>query len=139
LNRNLEPEVLISAAARPVVGTEAVRERLEGYLDGASYVLDQTLRGILGGKGPDDLRHLVRLPDYLKEVPNNLENYGEISSYPPAIHYQAVGWCDNDAENLSPVAPLDEAQRIVPLMGGRDSVLAAADEGMDQKEYSWAA
>jgi alkyl sulfatase BDS1-like metallo-beta-lactamase superfamily hydrolase len=36
LNRNLEPEVLISAAARPVVGKEAVRERLKGYLDGAS-------------------------------------------------------------------------------------------------------
>ena len=138
-NRNLEPEVLISAAARPVVGKEEVRKRLEGYLDGASFVLDQTLRGILGGKGPDDLRDLVRLPDYLQEVPNNLENYGEVSSYPPAIHYQAVGWYDNDAANLSPVAPLDEAQRIVPLMGGRDSVLAAAAEAMEKKEYSWAA
>ena len=138
-NRNLEPEVLISAAARPVVGKEEVQKRLEGYLDGASFVLDQTLRGILGGKGPDDLRHLVRLPDYLKEVPNNLENYGEVSSYPPAIYYQSVGWYDNDAANLSPVAPLDEAKRIVPLMGGRDKVLAAAEQAMDNKEYSWAA
>jgi len=139
LTRNLEPEVLISAAARPVVGKEEVRKRLEGYLDGASFVLDQTLRGILGGKGPDDLRHLVRLPDYLLEVPNNLESYGEVSSYPPAIHYQAVGWYDNDAAHLSPVAPLDEAQRIVPLMGGRDGVLAAAAAAMEKKEYSWAA
>ena len=138
-NRNLEPEVLISAGARPVVGKEEIRKRLEGYLDGASFVLDQTLRGILGGKGPDDLRHLVRLPDYLKEVPNNLENYGEISSYPPAIYHQAVGWYDNDAAHLAPVAPMDEAERIVPLMGGRDAVLAAADEAMDKKEYSWAA
>ncbi len=138
-NRNLEPEVLISAAARPVVGKEEVRKRLEGYLDGASFVLDQTLRGILGGKGPDDLRDLVRLPDYLKEVPNNLENYGEVSSYPPAIYYQAVGWYDNDAAHLSPVSPLDEAERIVPLMGGRDSVLKAAKKAMDKKEYSWAA
>jgi alkyl sulfatase BDS1-like metallo-beta-lactamase superfamily hydrolase len=137
--RDLEPEVLISAGARPIVGKEEIRERLEGYLDGASFVLDQTLRGILGGKGPDDLRHLVRLPDYLKEVPNNLESYGEVSSYPPAIHYQAVGWYDNDAVNLAPVAPLDEAQRIVPLMGGRDKVLAAAEEAMEHKEYSWAA
>jgi alkyl sulfatase BDS1-like metallo-beta-lactamase superfamily hydrolase len=138
-NRNLEPEVLISAAARPVVGKEEIRERLEGYLDGASFVLDQTLRGILGGKGPEELRHLVRLPDYLKEVPNNLENYGEISSYPPAIYYHAVGWYDNDAAHLAPVAPMDEAERIVPLMGGRDEVLAAAEAAMDKKEYSWAA
>ena len=138
-NRDLEPEVLISAAARPVVGKEAVRKRLEGYLDGASFVLDQSLRGILAGKGPDELRHLVRLPDYLREVPNNLENYGEISSYPPAIHYQSVGWYDNDAANLKPVSPLDEAERIVPLMGGRDAVLAAAAEAMEKKEYAWAA
>jgi alkyl sulfatase BDS1-like metallo-beta-lactamase superfamily hydrolase len=138
-NRNLEPEVLISAAARPVVGKEEIRARLEGYLDGASFVLDQTLRGILGGLGPDDLRHQVRLPEYLQEVPNNLQNYGEISSYPPAIYYQAVGWYDNDAAHLAPVAPLDEAERIVPLMGGRDKVLAAASEAMKKKEYSWAA
>jgi alkyl sulfatase BDS1-like metallo-beta-lactamase superfamily hydrolase len=138
-NRNLEPEALISAAARPVVGKEEVRKRLEGYLDGASFVLDQSLRGILGGKGPDDLRHQVRLPDYLKEVPNNLENYGEVSSYPPAIYYQSVGWYDNDAAHLSPVSPMDEAQRIVPLMGGRDGVLAAAEAAMEKKEYSWAA
>jgi len=138
-NRDLEPEVLISAAARPVVGKEEVRKRLEGYLDGASFVLDQTLRGILGGHGPDELRHLVRLPDYLREVPNNLESYGEVMSYPPAIYYQAVGWYDNDAANLKPVHPMEQAQRIVPLMGGRDAVLAAATAAMEKKEYSWAA
>ncbi len=91
----------ISAAARPVVGKELVRETLQGYLDGASFVLDQTLRGILGGKGPDELRHWVRFPKYLDEMPNNLQNYGEISSYSPAIYYQAVGWYDNAAANLS--------------------------------------
>lgn len=137
--RDLEPEVLISAAARPVVGKEEVRKRLEGYLDGASFVLDQTLRGILGGKGPDELRHTVRLPDYLREVPNNLESYGEVSAYPPAIHYQAVGWYDNDAAHLAPVPPQEEAKRIVPLMGGRSKVLAAATEAMENKEYAWAA
>lgn len=136
--RDLEPEALISAAARPIVGKQEVRKRLEGYLDGASFVLDQTLRAILGGKGPDELRHLVRLPDYLREVPNNLESYGEVSSYPPAIHYQAVGWYDNDAAHLSPVSPLDEARRIVPLMGGRSNVLAAAAQAMEKKEYAWA-
>ena len=137
--RDLEPEVLISAAARPVVGKEAVRERLEGYLDGASFVLDQSLRAILGGKGPDEMRHLVKLPEYLSAVPNNLQSYGEVSSYPPAIYYQSVGWYDNDAANLKPVSPQDEALRIVPLMGGRDAVLAAAREAMEKKEYSWAA
>lgn len=139
LNRDLKPEVLISAACRPVVGKDKVYKVLEGYMDGASFVLDQTLRGILGGKGPDELRHLVRFPKYLDESPNNLQNYGEISSYPPAIFYQCVGWYDNDAANLKPLAPEDEAHRIVPLMGGRDNVLAAATDALKKKEYAWAA
>lgn len=139
LTRDLEAEVLISAAAKSVVGKDKIKQVLEGYLDGASFVLDQSLRGILGGLGPDDLRHWVRFPEYLNEVPNNLQNYGEISSYSPAIYYQSVGWYDNDAANLKPVSPDDEAQRIVPLMGGQDKVLTAAQDAFGKKEYSWAA
>lgn len=139
LNRDLQPELLISAACRPLAGKDTIQKTLEGYLDGASYVLDQSLRGILGGKGPDQLRHLVTFPEYLNEIPNNLQTYGEISTYSPAIHYQCVGWYDNDAANLKPVSPEDEAQRIVPLMGGRDAVLAAARDALEKKEYSWAA
>jgi alkyl sulfatase BDS1-like metallo-beta-lactamase superfamily hydrolase len=138
-NRDLGAEVLISAGARAVVGKEEIKKRLEGYLDGASFVLDQTLRGILGGMGPDELRHWVKFPEYLAEVPNNLQNYGEISSYSPAIYYQSVGWYDNDAANLKPVSPDDEAERIVPLMGGRDKVLTTARAALDKKEYAWAA
>ncbi|VUX55864.1 putative alkyl sulfatase or beta-lactamase (modular protein) [uncultured Woeseiaceae bacterium] len=137
--RDLEAEVLISAAARPVVGKDNIRETLQGYLDGASFVLDQTLRGILGGKGPDELRHLVRFPKYLDEVPNNLQNYGEISSYSPAIYYQSVGWYDNDAANLKRVEPGDEANRMVALIGGRAKVLAAANDALEKHEFAWAA
>jgi len=50
-----------------------------------------------------------------------------------------VGWYDNDAANLKPVSPEDEAQRIVPLMGGRDKVLEAATNALSNKEYAWSA
>lgn len=138
-NRDLQPDVVISAAARPVVGKEKVQRVLEGYMDGASFVLDQSLRGILGGLGPDELRHAVTFPDYLNDIPNNLQNYGEISSYSPAIHYQCVGWYDNDAANLKKVSPDDEAVRIVALIGGRDKVLAASKEALENQEFAWAA
>lgn len=137
--RDLNPEVLISSASRPVVGAKKVRETLEQYLDGVSFVLDQTLRGILGGMGPDELRHFVKFPRYLDDAPPNLQSYGEISTYPPAIYYQAVGWYDNDAANLKPLAPADEAYRLVPLMGGREKVLDAARAALGKKEYAWAA
>ena len=81
--RDLNPDVLVSAAARPVVGEKNVRKTLADYLDGASFVLDQSLRGILAGMGPDELRHFVKFPKYLDDAPINLQGYGEISSYPP--------------------------------------------------------
>lgn len=139
LTLDLNPKVLISAASRPVVGAEQIRETLEQYMDGASFVLDQSLRGILAGLGPDDLRHFVKFPKYLDDAPINLQSYGEISSYPPAIFYQTVGWYDNDAANLKPLAPVDEARRLVPLIGGRTKVLEAAAQAMENKEYAWAA
>jgi len=137
--RDLNPDVLVSAASKPVVGAKKIRETVEQYMDGASFVLDQSLRGILGGLGPDDLRHFVKFPKYLDEAPINLQSYGEISSYPPAIYYQTVGWYDNDAANLKPLAPVEEARRLVPLMGGREKVIAAAREALKKKEYAWAA
>ena len=136
--RDFQPEVLISAAARPVVGKDNIQKILEGYMDGASFVLDQSLRGILGGLGPDDLRHFVHFPDYLDEIPNNLQAYGEISSYSPAIYYQSVGWYDNDAVNLKQLAPIDESRRLVPLLGGRSKVLEASKAAMDKGELTWA-
>jgi alkyl sulfatase BDS1-like metallo-beta-lactamase superfamily hydrolase len=87
LTRDLEPEVLISACVRPVIGRENVRQKLEAYMDGASFVLDQTLRGILGGKGPNELRHFVRFPKYLDDAPHNVQRYGARSL---RIHRQSI-------------------------------------------------
>jgi alkyl sulfatase BDS1-like metallo-beta-lactamase superfamily hydrolase len=75
----------------------------------------------------------------LDDAPFNLQNYGEISTYSPAIFYQAIGWYDNNAANMKPIAPIEEARRLVPLMGGREKVLEATRAALDKKEYAWAA
>ena len=116
--RDLQPEILISAGVLPVIGKDNVQKALAGYIDGANFVLDQTLRGILAGKGPDELRHFVRFPKYLDEMAHNLQSYGEISSYSPAIFYQAVGWYDNDAANLKPIARKRKRNASCPSWAG---------------------
>jgi alkyl sulfatase BDS1-like metallo-beta-lactamase superfamily hydrolase len=135
----LEAEVLVSAARRPIVGREEIQQALQLYMDGARFVLDQSLRGILKGLGPDDLRHFVKFPQYLDESLVNLQSYGEISSYPPAIFYQTVGWYDNDAANLKPIPPAAEARRWIELLGGEDGMLDAARKALDEREFAWAA
>ncbi|HSF84984.1 MAG TPA: alkyl sulfatase dimerization domain-containing protein [Acidimicrobiia bacterium] len=136
---DLEPDVLVSAARRPIVGRENIQQALQLYMDGARFVLDQSLRGILKGLGPDDLRHFVKFPRYLDESLVNLQSYGEISSYPPAIFYQSVGWYDNDAANLKPIPPVEEARRWIELLGGEEAMLEAARKALDEREFAWAA
>jgi alkyl sulfatase BDS1-like metallo-beta-lactamase superfamily hydrolase len=136
---DLEAEVLVSAARRPIVGRKNIQQALQLYMDGARFVLDQSLRGILNGLGPDDLRHFVKFPQYLDESLVNLQSYGEISSYPPAIFYQTVGWYDNDAANLKPIPPADEARRWIDLLGGEEGMLEAARKALDEREFAWAA
>lgn len=139
LVRDLEPEALIGYAHRPLVGADAIRATLNAYSDGISFVLDQTLRHILGGYGPDDLRHMIRLPDYLAADPHNFESYGELSFQTPAIFYHAVGWWDNDGATMFRASPREEAERLVALIGGRDKVLAEARAVYARKEVAWAA
>ena len=137
--RDLEPEVLIGYAHRPIVGKDKIMNTLSAYLDGIAFTLDQTLRHILGGYGPDDVRHMVKMPEYLEEDPHNFQSYGELSFQTPAIYYHTVGWYDGDAANIFRPSPKEEAERIVALIGGRDKVLKEAEAAFDKKEYAWSA
>ena len=139
LVRDLEPEALIGYAHRPLVGKEKIRATLNAYLDGIAFTLDQTLRHILGGYGPDDLRHMIKMPEYLEEDPHNFQSYGELSFQTPAIYYHTVGWYNGDAATIFRPSPREEAERIVQLIGGRDKVLQEAQAAYDKKEYAWSA
>ena len=139
LVRDLEPETLIGYAHRPIVGKEKIRGTLNAYLDGIAFTLDQSLRHILGGYGPDDLRHMIKMPDYLAEDPHNFESYGELSFQTPAIYYHTVGWYNGDAATIFRPSPQEEAERIIKLIGGRDKVMQEAQAAYDKKEYAWSA
>jgi alkyl sulfatase BDS1-like metallo-beta-lactamase superfamily hydrolase len=108
-------------------------------MDQITLTFDQTLRGILGGLGPDEIRHEIYYTPHLKEIAENAEAYGENIHFPAAIYQYAIGWFDNDVTTLFKIHPDEEAERMVALMGGRDEVITAAQNAFDQKEYAWAA
>lgn len=137
--RDLQPEALLNTHARPIVGKEEVHRRLTGYMDQMTLTYDQTLRGILGGLGPDDLRHFIHIPPHLQEIPENAQVYGETVHFPEAIYQYVIGWFDGDVTKLFQVSPKEEASRLVELMGGRKKVLAAARECLAKKEFAWGA
>ncbi len=139
LIRDLEPEHLINTHSIPVSGQEKIQEVLGGYYDAIMYLYDQTIRGILLGKTPDELRYWVQLPKDLAEQPNNQMSYGEFSYYPPYIYQYALGWFGRDSENLNPIAPEDKARKIVKGFGGVDAVKTELGKTMKNKEHAWSA
>ncbi|MCH8073784.1 MAG: MBL fold metallo-hydrolase [Proteobacteria bacterium] len=139
LIRDLQPEHLINTHSIPVTGAEKIQEVLSGYYDAIMYLYDQTIRGILLGKTPDELRYWVQLPKDLAEQPNNQMSYGEFSYYPPYIYQYAIGWFGRDSENLNPVAPVVQAQKIVAGFGGVDAVKTELHKTIKNREYAWSA
>ncbi|WP_424095907.1 alkyl sulfatase dimerization domain-containing protein [Moorena producens] len=137
--RDLNPTYLINATAVPIIGKAEVAEALINYTDLVTLTYDQSLRGILRGLRPDELRYFIYKPQHLADAPYNAETYGETPWFPPAMFYYQMGWYDRDPTKLFPLPPQETAQRLVALMGGRDAVVAAAQEALDREEYAWAA
>jgi alkyl sulfatase BDS1-like metallo-beta-lactamase superfamily hydrolase len=137
--RDLQPEHLLSTHARTISGEAKVREALLNYMDLITLTYDQTLRGILRGLGPDDLRYFIHKPAHLSQAPNNAEIYGETTWFPPAVFYHQMGWYDRDTTSIYRLPPAQESERLVQLMGGRDAVVGAARAALDEREYAWAA
>jgi alkyl sulfatase BDS1-like metallo-beta-lactamase superfamily hydrolase len=139
LIRSLQPEILVNTHTFPVKGKAEVREHLNLFSDGIAFIVDQTLRGILQGLGPDELRTFVQLPPHLEAFPFLTESYGELQWYPPYFFNHALGWWDGDAATLYRLPPDDEAARLVALMGGPGKVRSAAGASLAEQEYAWAA
>jgi alkyl sulfatase BDS1-like metallo-beta-lactamase superfamily hydrolase len=137
--RDLQPEILANTHTRPLVGKDEIMKRLTGYMDQLTLIYDQTLRGILGGLTPAEIRHAIYIPEHMQGIPENAQSYGETIHFPEAIYNYVIGWFDGDVTELFKVAPMDEAERMVELMGGKAKVVSAARQALEEKEYAWGA
>jgi alkyl sulfatase BDS1-like metallo-beta-lactamase superfamily hydrolase len=137
--RGLRPATIVGTHARALTGQAAIRSTLDAVIDALDLVFDQTMRGILRGLGPEELRAFVRLPEPLASHPFLAEVYGEASHYGPYLYHHALGWFDGDAASINPLPPDEQAARLVDAMGGRAAVLARVREAMAAHEWAWAA
>ncbi|MFV0449156.1 MAG: alkyl sulfatase dimerization domain-containing protein [Vibrio sp.] len=135
----LDPEILLSTHSTSLIGKDKINARLESYHDGLAFVLDQSLKNIALGQGPDELRYSVKLPKYLKESPILVQNYGEISIMPPRIYTALFGQYDRNAAHLNKLHPKDEAGRMVAAMGGEEKTYNVAKQAFDNGDYLWSA
>jgi alkyl sulfatase BDS1-like metallo-beta-lactamase superfamily hydrolase len=136
--RDLAPEMLIGQPTLTLKGKDKIFGHLNNYIDFSNVMLDQTLRGMLKGLGPEDLIDFVQLPEHLRQDPYLAEIYGMFCWYPPYIAQFALGWWDGDAATLFRLPRKEIALRLVPALGGKDKVLALAREAQQKREYAWA-
>ena len=113
--RDLQPEILIGQPTPALKGKDQIFQHLNNYIDFSNLMLDQTLRGMLKGLGPEDLIDFVQLPEHLQKDPYLAEIYGLFCWYPPYIAQFALGWWDGDAATLFRLPRREIALRLVPL------------------------
>jgi alkyl sulfatase BDS1-like metallo-beta-lactamase superfamily hydrolase len=136
--RDLQPDMLIGQPTVTLKGKDTIFAHLNHYIDWSNLILDQTLRGLLKGLGPNDLIDFVQLPEHLRQDPFLAELYGLFAWSPPYIAQYALGWWDGDAATLFQLPRKASALRLVSALGGKDRVLALARDAQQTQEYAWA-
>jgi len=131
-------EYLISGHARPVIGKDKIRQTLSDYRDAIAFVLDETLKGINLGMTAEELAHSIKLPEALSQKDDLQEFYGVIDWSVRSIYCGYLGWFDGNPTNLFPLSPVEEAKKILGLVGSKAKMADKVKEAIVEKNYQWA-
>jgi uncharacterized sulfatase len=133
-----DAEYLISGHARPISGRENVRKVLSDYRDAIKFILSETLKGMNQGMTPDELAQSVKLPETLAGNDDLQEFYGVIEWSVRSIYSGYLGWFDGNPTNLFPLSPVEEAKRILSLVGSKEILFNKVKAAIAEKDYQWA-
>jgi len=134
-----DAEILFGQHFWPVWGNARVLAFMKTQRDAYRYIHDQTVRMVNAGMRPDAIADTLKLPPSLARVFWNRDYYGTVRHNARAVYQLYVGWFDGNPANLDRLPRADAARRYVALMGGVDTVIAAARAAYDGHEYRWAA
>jgi len=137
--RQYPAKYTVASHGRPISGYKEVAETLTAYRDAIQFVYDQSLRYINKGYLPDELVEVVKLPKHLAEHPWLGDFYGGVPHSVRQVYTGELGWFLGDPTFLAPTQPIKASQRYVKMMGGRDSIYAAAVEAAKNGDQQWAA
>jgi alkyl sulfatase BDS1-like metallo-beta-lactamase superfamily hydrolase len=134
-----EAQVMFASHHWPIRGQSNIADFLGRQRDMYRYLNDQTLRMLNKGYTGIEIAEVFEMPDGLARDWSCRGYYGSVSHNAKAVYDKYMGWFDGDPANLHRLTPEDAAHRYVKLMGGAETVLAAASEAGKAGEYRWAA
>lgn len=130
---------LVPGHTLPVLGEKDVRQVLTDYRDAVQFVHDKTVEGMNKGLTPDQLVEYVKLPEHLADKDYLQPFYGNVEFGVRSVFNFYLGWFDGNPTNLFRLTPKEEAERMAQLAGGKDKLLAAAKEALQNDDSQWAA
>jgi len=132
------PHHLVAGHTRPVLGETEVKDVLTNYRDAVKYVFDKTIEGMNSGLTPDELVAYAKLPERYRELDYLRSYYGHPDWGVRSIFNGYLGWFDGNPTNLFPLAPEDEARRMMDLAGGRQGLERAINAAIESGDDQWA-
>lgn len=130
---------LVGGHTNPILGADEVKQVLTDYRDAVQFIHDRTVEGINRGLTPDELVEYVQLPERLANKDYLQPFYGHPDWGVRTVFNGYLGWFDGNATNLFPLPPRAEAERVAKLAGGKDKLLQAARDALDEDDDQWAA
>lgn len=138
--REFAAQAILFGHGRPVTGQDEVRELLTAYRDAMQYIHDQTYRLMARGLMPDELvEEISELPPELRDHPWLGEFYGSVEQTARQIYVNAFGWFEGDPTFIDPLPRHERSARYVDAMGGRDAVIATAEQSHADGDFRWTA
>lgn len=135
--RALKAEYLVPSHTRPLAGAELIETTLTDYRDAIRYVHDQTIRMMNAGLLPDEIAARLKLPPHLAASPFLKEFYGKPGWSAKSLFAGQLGWFDGRPEQLQPLPPAEQAQRLSDLAGGAEKMDAAINAAVGKRDWQW--
>lgn len=133
----MAPEYVVPGHSRILQGAEDVRAIMEPTRDAIAFLIDQVFRYALSNRSADELLDDQHLPPAIAANPELQPYYHRWEWMVRQRFTKLVGFIDDSMDYLS-LNEIDESRRLVPLLGGRERVLALANTAVEG-DPRWAA
>ncbi|MGL6260973.1 alkyl sulfatase dimerization domain-containing protein [Vibrio sp. WXL103] len=139
LIRDLEPEILMTSGAgsKPMHGKEQIRTTIEAVMDSMQFTYDQAIRHTNNGVRPDQLKHVIKAPQSLKEHPYVNNMYGQREHFYEATPAINAGWFSGYAEDMHNLPNNVLAANMISLIG-EDGLKEEYKRAYAAGEFLWA-
>ena len=133
----MAPEYVVPGHSRILQGEDDVQAIMEPTRDAIAFLIDQVFRYALSNRSADELLDDLHLPPAIAANPELQPYYHRWEWMVRQRFTKLVGFIDDSMDYLS-LNEIDESRRLVPLLGGRERVLALANTAVEG-DPRWAA